>query len=53
MQDDSNQSNSKKTAAGKNYLQPISEGQFHIFLLCAKIRDRLFLLNLDLEDIIL
>ena len=43
----------KKTATGKDYQQPISQGQFHTFLLYAKSRGRLFLLNLDLEDIIL
>ena len=43
----------KKTATGKDYQQPISQGQFHTFLVCAKSRDRLFLLNLDLEDRIL
>ena len=45
MQGDLNQSTGKKTAAGKSYQQPISQGQFYTLLSCAKSRDKVLLLN--------
>ena len=51
IQSDLNQSTNQKTATGKDCQQPISQGQFHTIFSRAKRRDRLFLLNLDLEDV--
>ena len=51
IQSDLNQSTSQKTATGKDCQQPISQGQFHTIFSRAKRRARLFLLNLDLEDV--
>ena len=41
----------KKTAAGKNYQQAISQGQFYTLLSRAKSRYKVLLLNFELEDI--
>ena len=51
MQDDLNQSTGKKTATGKNYQQPISQGQFYTLLSRAKSHDKVLLLNFEPEDI--
>ena len=51
MQDDLNQSTGKKTATGKNYQQPISQGQFYTLLSRAKSRDKVLLLNFEPENI--
>ena len=40
----------KKTAMGKNYQQPISQGQFYTFLSWAKIHDKVLFLNFEAED---
>ena len=42
MQGDLNQSTGKKTATGKNYQQPISQGQFYTLRSCAKCCDRFY-----------
>ena len=41
----------EKTAAGKNYQQAISQGQFYTLLSRAKSRYKVLLLNFELEDI--
>ena len=51
IQGDLNQSTGKKTAIGKNYQQPISQGQFYTLFSYAKSRDKVLLLNFDPEDI--
>ena len=51
MQDDLNRSTGKKTATGRNYQQPISQGQFHNLLSHAKSRDKFLLLNFETKDI--
>ena len=51
MQGDLNQSTGKKTATGKNYQQPISQGQFYTLLSHAKSHDKVLLLKLEPEDI--
>ena len=51
MQDDLNRSTGKKTATGKNYQQPISQGQFHTLLSRVKSCDQVLLLNFEPEDI--
>ena len=51
MQGDLNQSTGKKTATGKNYQQPISQGQFYTLLSCAKSHDKVLLLNFEPEDV--
>ena len=51
IQGDLNQSTGKKTAIGKNYQQPISQGQFYTLFSYAKSRDKTLLLNFDPEDI--
>ena len=51
MQGDLNWSTGKKTAAGKNYQQPISQGQFYTLLSRAKSRDKVLLLNFEPENI--
>ena len=51
MQDDLNQSTGKKTATGKNYQQPISQGQFHTLLSRVISCDQVLLLNFEPEDI--
>ena len=48
MQGDLNRSIGKKTATEKNDQQPISQGQFYTILSCAKSRDKVSLLNLNL-----
>ena len=35
----------KKTATGKSYQQPISQGQFYTLLFCAKSHDKVLLLE--------
>ena len=40
----------KKTAMGKHFQQPISQGQFYTLLSCAKIHDKVLLLNFEAED---
>ena len=42
MQGDLNQSTGNKTAAGKNYQQPVSQGHFCTLLSHAKSRDRFY-----------
>ena len=49
MQGDLNRSTGKKTATGKNYQQPISQGQFYTSL--SKSCDEVLLLNFEVEDI--
>ena len=51
MQGDINRSNGKKTGAGKNYQQCISQGQFYTLLSCAKSCVKVLLLNFEPEDI--
>ena len=51
MKGDLSRSTGKKTATGKTYQQPISQGQFYTFLSCAKSRDKVLLLNFDPEQI--
>ena len=51
MQGDLNQSTGKKTAAGKNYQQPISQGHVYTLLSRSKSRDKVFLLNFEPEGI--
>ena len=51
MQGDLNRSTGKKTATGKNYQQPISQGQFYTLLSRAKSHDKVLLLKLEPEDI--
>ena len=40
-----------KTARGKNYQQPICQGQFYILLASAKSLDEVLLINFELENI--
>ena len=47
----SSRSTGKKTATGKNYQQPISQGQFYTLLSRAKSRDKVLLLNSEPEGI--
>ena len=49
IQGELNQSNGKKTAMGKNYQQPISQGQLFTLLSRAKSRDKVLLLNFEPE----
>ena len=51
MQGDLNRSTDKKTASGKNYQQPISQGQFSTLLSYDKSRDQVLLLNFEPADI--
>ena len=51
MQTDLNRSTGKKTATGKNYQQPISQGQFYTLFSRIKSRDKVLLLNFKPEDI--
>ena len=51
MEGDLSRSTGKKTATGKTYEQPISQGQFYTFLSRAKSRDKVLLLNFDPEQI--
>ena len=51
MQGELNLSTGKKTANGKNYQQPIYQGQFYTLLSHAKSRDKVLLLNFGPEDI--
>ena len=51
MHADLNRSTGKKTAMGKNYQQPLSQGQLYTLLSCAKSRDKVLLLNFEPEDI--
>ena len=51
MQGDLNRSTGRKTATGKNYQQPISQGQFYNLLSHAKSRDKVLLLNFEPKDI--
>ena len=48
MQGDVNWSTRKKTATGKNYQQPIFQGQFYTLLSCGKSLDKFLLLNSEL-----
>ena len=41
----------EKTAAGKNYQQPLSQGQFYTSLSRAKSLDKVLLLNFEPKDI--
>ena len=50
MESDLSRSTGKKTATGKTYQQPISQGQFYTHLSCAKSRDKILLLNFDPEQ---
>ena len=50
MHADLNRSTGKKTAMGKNYQQPLSQGQLYTLLACAKSRDKVLLLNFEPED---
>ena len=51
MQGDLNQSTGKKTATGKNYQQPISQGRFYTLLSRAKNCEQVLLLNFEPEDV--
>ena len=51
MKGDLSRSTGKKTATGKTYQQPISQGQFYTLLSRAKSRDKVLLLNFDPEQI--
>ena len=51
MQVDLNRSTAKKTGTGKNYKQPICQGQFYTLLSHAKSGGKVLLLNFQLEDI--
>ena len=51
MQGDLNQSTGKKTATGKNYQQPISQGRFYTLLSWAKNCEPVLLLNFEPEDV--
>ena len=51
MQGDLYRSTGKKTATGKNYQQPISQGQFYTLLSHPTSRDKVLLLNFEPEDI--
>ena len=51
MKRDLSRSTGKKTATGKTYQQPISQGQFYTLLSRAKSRDKVLLLNFDPEQI--
>ena len=46
-----NRSTGRKTAIGKNYQQPISQGQFYTLIVPAKSRDQVLLLDFESEDI--
>ena len=50
MKGDLSRPTGKKTATGKTYQQPISQGQFYTHLSCAKSRDKILLLNFDPEQ---
>ena len=50
MQGVLNWSSGKKIATGKNYQQPISQGQFYILLSRTKSHDKVLLLNFEPED---
>ena len=47
MESGLNQSSGKKTATGKSYQQPTSQGQFYTLL----SRDKVLLMNFEPEDI--
>ena len=49
--DDLSRFTGKKTATGKTYQQPTSQGQFYTLLSRAKIRDKVLLVNFDPEQI--
>ena len=51
MQGDLNRSTGKKTVTGKNYQQPMSQGQFYTLFSRAKSHDKVLLLNFEPEDI--
>ena len=51
MQGGLNRSTGRKTATGKNYQQPISQGQFYTLIVRAKSRDKVLLLDFESEDI--
>ena len=51
MESGLNQSKGKKTATGKSYQQPTSQGQFYTLLSHAKSRDKVLLMNFEPEDI--
>ena len=51
MQGDFNRSTGTKTAAGKNYKQALSQGQFYALLSGNKSRDKVLLSNFEPEDI--
>ena len=51
MQGDLNRSTGKKTAIGKNYQQPISQGRFYTLLSWAKSCEQVLLLNFEPEDV--
>ena len=51
MKGDLSRPTGKKTATGKTYQQPISQGQFFTLLSRAKSRGKVLLLNFDPEQI--
>ena len=51
MKGDLNRSTGKKSSLGKEYKQPISQGQFYTLLSRAKSRDKVLLLNFESENI--
>ena len=51
MKGDLNQFTGKKSASGKDYQQPISQGQFYTLLSHAKSHDKVLLLNFEHENV--
>ena len=51
MKGDLNRSTGKKSSSGKEYMQPVSQGQFYTLLSRAKSRDKVLLLNFEPERI--
>ena len=51
VKSDLNRFTRKKTATGKNYQQPTSQGQLHILLFHAKRCDKVLLLNFEPEEV--
>ena len=48
---DLNRFTGKKSASGKDYQQPISQGQFYTLLSRAKSHDKVLLLNFEHENV--
>ena len=52
MKGDLSRSTGKKTATGKTYQQPISQGQLYTLLSRVTCRDKVLLLNFDPDELI-